>query len=331
MSVLRKISILILFVGILTSCNKEQTTSHVDPDEKETIRSVEDIEDMDTNLETENKTEKDGEAEDQEGKDSKSNGETEHITDKKDSILTVYDIEDGYIQVPYLAELEHHNYDWNFITNKEGYKYYQDSNNRISTIGIDVSKYQGDIVWEKVRESGIEFVIIRLGFRGYGSGQLVLDEYFIQNIEGALEVGIKVGVYFFSQAITVEEAVEEAGFVYDHIKSYDITYPVVFDTEEIKNNEARTDGLEVEELTQITIAFCEKIKEWGYMPMIYANAKWLTTQLDLMQLTDYEIWYADYQEEPIYPYQFRIWQYTEEGSVPGIDGYVDLNVCFEGY
>ena len=250
-------------------------------------------------------------------------------------MMTIYDIEEGYIRVPYIPELEHHNYDWKYLNEENGYKYYEDNSNNINTpnnrskIGIDVSKYQGDIDYKQVKESGIEFVIIRMGYRGYGNGKLVVDEYYYQNVEKALEVGLEVGVYIFSQAINVDEAIEEANFVYDNIKDYDITYPVVFDTEEIKFDDARTDDLTVPELTNITIAFCERIKKLGYKPMIYANAKWLTTKLDLTKLQEYDIWYADYQEEPIYPYQFHMWQYTDEGRVPGIDGYVDLNISFE--
>ena len=254
--------------------------------------------------------------------------ETLELSQSSDSMMTIYNIEDGYIRVPYIPELGHHDYDWNLVTEENGYKYYEDDNHERSNLGIDVSKYQGDIDWRLVKESGIEFVIIRLGFRGYGSGELVIDEYFHQNVVGALKVGIDVGVYFFSQAINQEEAYEEAEFVYNNIKDYNITYPVIFDTEEIKNDEARTDGLDINELTDITITFCERIKELDFDIMIYANSKWLTTSLDLTRLEDYDIWYADYQEEPLYPYQFEMWQYSEEGIVPGIEGYVDLNIKF---
>jgi lysozyme len=247
----------------------------------------------------------------------------------KPSTLKIYDNIDGYLQVEYLPELAHHDYDWNHIIEVDGFKYYEDTNHKRSALGIDVSKFQGAIDWKKVKESNIEFVIIRMGYRGYGeSGKLVVDEKFIENIEGALGVGLDVGVYFFSQAISIEEAVEEAEFVYDSLKNYQITYPVIFDTEEIKNDDSRTDGLTVDELTKITMVFCDKIEELGYKSMIYANAKWLTTKLDLKLLENYDIWYADYQNAPLYPYEFKMWQYSEKGIIEGIEGAVDLNIFF---
>lgn len=158
--------------------------------------------------------------------------------------------------------------------------------------------------------------------------KLVVDEKFHQYIQEAQAAGLDTGVYFFSQAVSEEEAREEADFVYQECKEYELTCPVAFDTEKIKGDAARTDNIKPEELTDITIAFCEKIKEYGYEPMIYANAKWLTTKLQLERLGDYSIWYADYQENPLYPYTFEMWQYTETGQVDGIEGNVDLNIWF---
>ena len=196
--------------------------------------------------------------------------------------------------------------------------------------GIDVSKYQENIDWNLVKKSGIDFAMIRLGFRGYGKeGNIVLDSKYEEHINGALQSEIKVGVYFFSQAITVEEAIEEAEFVLENIKDYEISYPVCFDTEKIKTGPARTEDLNKEQLTDITTAFCNKVKNAGYTPMIYANAKWFTTSLELEKLQEYEFWYADYQPEPIYPYNFKMWQYTENGKVNGIDGNVDINLYFK--
>lgn len=230
-----------------------------------------------------------------------------------------------------LEELAPCTYDYDRLVQKDGYTYYtSEDGSAASQIGIDVSEFQGNVDWKAVKDSGIEFVIIRLGYRGYGdAGNLVLDPCFEQNIQGASEVGLDVGVYFFSQAVNKEEASEEAAFVMEHIKDYQINGPVVFDTEEIKFDTARTDNLTGEEFTDVCIVFCDIIKEAGYRPMIYANMKWMAFKLDLTRLEKYEKWYADYEPAPQTPYDFTIWQYSETGTVPGIEGNVDLNVWFQ--
>lgn len=208
---------------------------------------------------------------------------------------------------------------------------YEENGNQISHKGIDVSKFQGTIDWNKVAESGVEFAIIRVGYRGYGTGAIVQDETAIQNIEGALNADIKVGVYFFSQAITVEEAVEEAEFVLNIIKKYDITYPVVFDTEEILNEDTRAESLSKEERTELAIAFCERVKKDGYTPAIYANLRWFTMSLDMEKLESYDKWYAYYDSSIYFPYRISMWQYTESGQIDGITGTVDMNISFKDW
>lgn len=242
--------------------------------------------------------------------------------------MTIYDLDEGYLRVPYEASLPHHDYDWdNLSFNEDGFLQYEEA-----SLGIDVSRFQGDIDWQQVAtEDNIDFAIMRLGFRGYESGKLVLDEKYVQNMEGAAQAGLTLGVYFFSQAVNVEEAVEEADFVCDNLAPYDVKRPVVFDTEKIKFDSYRTENLSKEELTAVTKAFCNRIKERGYQPMIYANAKWLSTRLNLSELTEFEVWYADYEyaekgEEPLYPYWFSMWQYTNKGKIPGIKGDVDVNI-----
>lgn len=243
--------------------------------------------------------------------------------------VTIYDIEEGYLTVPFYPELPRHGYDWGQLAQIGHYRYYAPGGQPASRIGVDVSKYQGGVDWQQVKGSGIQFAIIRLGYRGYSNGGLRTDERYRENMAGAAEAGLDLGVYFFSQAVNVQEAVEEAEFALGQISGHQLAMPVVFDTEEIKNDTSRTQGLSVQELTDITNAFCARIREAGYQPMVYANAKWLTTKLDLRQLKDIPIWYADYQEQPIYPYAFRMWQYTDTGQVPGIDGPADLNIWFE--
>ena len=194
--------------------------------------------------------------------------------------------------------------------------------------GIDVSYYQGEIDWEKVKESGIEFAIIRIGYRGYGKeGKLAEDKMAIQNLKGALESGLKVGVYFFSQAITVEEALEEADFVLKRIKNYDITMPVVYDWEYI-SEEARTANMDPRTLTDCYLAFCEKIEAAGYTPMAYFNTFQSRKLMYLTELEDYPFWLALYSDRMTFPYRIEMWQYTDSGRVPGIEGNVDINLMF---
>lgn len=242
---------------------------------------------------------------------------------------TVYDIARGYLSVETVEEMPRNSYDFSRMTEQNGYRYYTDITGAIqSEVGVDVSKFQGNIDWAAVKESGISFAMIRLGLRGYGSGKLVMDEKFNDNLIGAQEQGLKTGVYFFSAAVSVEEAVEEADYVAQALSGYELQMPVVFDTEPIYYDDSRTKNLTPNQLTAITRAFCDRIREHGYTPMIYANAKRLTCVLHLEELTDIELWYADYEETPIYPYAYRMWQYTEEGTVPGIEGAVDINVYF---
>lgn len=227
--------------------------------------------------------------------------------------------------------LPKHTYDFNNIVKVDGELQYHENGISTGIKGIDVSKYQGEIDWEKVKADGVEFAIIRLGYRGYETGKLMLDENYKANIEGATKVGIKVGVYFFSQAVTIEEGLEEAQMVLDNIKDYDITYPVIYDAEEMLGDSVRTDTLTTEERTNITIAFCEKIKSGGYKPMIYANVKWFVSRIDMSRLTQYDKWFAQYFSAPFFPYEFQIWQYTNKGKVDGIKGDVDLNISFKDY
>ena len=200
----------------------------------------------------------------------------------------------------------------------------------ISHKGIDVSKHQGAIDWNLVAQDGVEFAFIRVGFRGYGSeGKMVEDEYFVKNIEGALAAGIKVGVYFYSQAITEAEAQEEAEFVIERIRPYEIACPVVFDVERVSGAQGRMNDISVEERTALAVLFCQTIEQAGYKPMIYHNTEMGALMLDLTQLESYDKWYASYSDQIFYPYAYKIWQYSDKGSVQGINTDVDLNISFE--
>ncbi len=232
--------------------------------------------------------------------------------------------------VPISDKLKKHDYKTENLMISGDEIVYTENGQVISHKGIDVSKHNGVIDWSQVAADGIEFAFIRVGIRGYGAeGRLVEDEGFEENVESALANGLKVGVYFFSQATTVEEAVEEAEFVKQIIAPYKIECPVVFDVEKIADSEARMNKISVEDRTQMAITFCNEIEKAGYKSMIYYNMEMAALMLDLEQLEDYDKWFAYYNQDIYFPYDFKIWQYTDKGKVAGIDSDVDLNIAFE--
>ena len=196
--------------------------------------------------------------------------------------------------------------------------------------GVDVSEHQYDIDWQQAAASGIDFAFVRVGRRGYSAGALKEDEYFRQNLEGALNAGLEVGVYFFSQAINVQEAIEEAEYTLELIKPYHITLPVVYDWEKIYDDDsARTAGLDTHILSDCAVAYCETIKRAGYTPCIYFNRHTGYYGLDLSRMTDYLFWFALPESPfPNFYYKVDIWQYSFDDTVPGIPGPTDMNLLF---
>lgn len=194
--------------------------------------------------------------------------------------------------------------------------------------GIDVSKWNGTIDWNAVKNSGVNYVIIRCGYRGSSTGALVVDPKFEANIKGATAAGIKVGVYFFSQAVNNSEAVEEASMVLELIKNYKISYPVFLDVEA---SGGRADGISVAARTDVIKTFCQTIQNSGYTAGVYANKNWLTTKIDTSKLNQYKIWLAQYASAPTYTGRYDMWQYKSTGKVTGISGDVDLNWSYLGY
>ena len=193
--------------------------------------------------------------------------------------------------------------------------------------GIDVSKWQGKIDWPTVAAAGIDFAIIRVGYRGSSTGALIEDPYFKANIKGATDAGIKVGVYFFTQAINEVEAVEEASMVLNLVSGYNLSYPIFIDTENGSGN-ARANGLDKATRTKCIAAFCKTIQNSGKTAGIYASKSWYNNKLDMSQLNQYCIWVAQYNTTCTYSGKYSIWQYTSKGSVPGIKGNVDINKSY---
>ncbi len=221
-------------------------------------------------------------------------------------------------------------YDPDNFENRGEFKYYYDEGNLKSMMGIDVSYAQKNINWPKVKAAGIDFAIIRAGYRGYESGDIHPDEYFKKNMEEAAAAGVKTGVYFFSQALTPEEAREEAEFTLEQISGYNITFPVVFDWETIGTSPARTDNISSEALNKSALEFCKTVENAGYKPMIYSSLNLLREQFHKYddRITKYDLWLAEYKNHPEYPKDFIMWQYTSEGHVDGIEKLVDLDVFF---
>lgn len=223
--------------------------------------------------------------------------------------------------------LQGHSFDWNNLRFDDPIRHYSDENFE-TVLGIDVSYHQGEIDWQKVKNSGVGFAMIRVGYRGYETGKIVEDSCFEKNVQGALDAGVEVGFYFFSQAISEEEAREEANFVLERIKNLQVHYPIVFDMEIVSDND-RIVSVSMNEKTRIAKAFCEEIKENGYDPMIYGSTSWLLNRILMEEVSEYPVWVAEYSTTPSFPHSFQMWQYTKKGSVDGIEGDVDMNLWFK--
>lgn len=214
--------------------------------------------------------------------------------------------------------------DGNGVLNKKaplGYK---------MSYGIDISKHNGSIDFNKVKKAGFDFVFIRIAYRGYGkSGNLKIDEMQEINLKKARDAGLKVGAYVFSQSTNKKETEEEAKLAIELLKNYKLDLPLVYDIETIKNDIARTDDISGMQFTDNAITFCEEVKKAGFVPAIYTNMVWEDYYYDMAKIGNYDIWYADYMKIPQTPYDFKYWQFSEVGLVDGIDGIVDLNVMIE--
>ena len=218
-----------------------------------------------------------------------------------------------------------------FATGENNYLAYYDDGTKKSVTAIDISVYNKGVDFAKVKEAGIDVVMIRLGYRSYDNENpvMVLDKNYKTNVEGSTGAGLKTGVYFFTEALNYDEGVEEAQFVLENIKGYNITEPIVVDTELISTDDsARANGISIDDRTAAVDGFCKTIKDAGYTPMIYANRNWYIQNLDVSRLGDYEFWMAMYADVPNFPYHLEGWQYTSEGNVPGVSGNCDISVWF---
>lgn len=252
-------------------------------------------------------------------------------TDGKHTLVTNIDgTQEWVLMNPYLTK---NTYDFTKMEEKANLKRYMENGKKTSYVGVDVSKHTGKINFTGVKAAGVDYVMIRLGSRGYSTGQISLDENFKENIEGAIAAGLEVGVYFYSQAITQDEAIQEANFVIQNLEPYraNVKYPVAFDMEFVSNDKSRVEGLSREDKTTVTAAFLEGVKAAGYVPMIYGDKEWLIKEIDMTKLQSYDVWLSQEEDIPDYPYQYTMWQYSTDGVLNGINGSADLNICFVGY
>ena len=252
-------------------------------------------------------------------------------TDGKHTLVTNRDGKQEWVLIsPYLTK---NTYDYTNMEERAGLKRYMENNREISYVGVDISQDSGAVDFARLKAAGIDYVMIRLGGRGYSTGQISLDEKFKEHIEGAIAQGLGVGVYFYSQAVNQDEAIQEVNFVVQNLEPYraNVKYPVVFDMEFVVNDKARIDGLSREDRTTVASSFMEGVKAAGYVPMFYGDKEWLIKEVDLAKLQSYDVWLAQEEDIPDYPYQYTMWQYTTAGVVDGITGDADLNICFVGY
>ena len=228
--------------------------------------------------------------------------------------------------------VDSNSYDWSRLERTDGRYVYTAEDGSTSKLGVDVSYHNGAIDWQAVANDGMEFAYVRVGWRGYGEGQIKEDSRARENIAGVKETGMGLGLYFFSQAITEEEAVEEADFVCGladefGLADYAGTLPIAFDMEENNIRDERIAELTVEQSTNIALAFCRRVKERGYEPMVYGNNVWFTGYYNLEHIArEAQLWLANYSAEPDAYYDFAMWQYASDGHVEGISTIVDMDL-----
>jgi len=250
-------------------------------------------------------------------------------TDGKHTLVVNRDGEQEWVLIsPYLPK---NDYDFTKLVCQDGLMKYYENGKQTSFVGVDVSKYQDYIDFPKLKKAGVDYCMIRLGVRGYGTGQLSIDDYYTENMKRATDAGLEIGVYFTSQAISEEEAVEEANTVIENLKDYQISYPVAIDMGYVENDTARIEKLSKAEKTKVIKKFMETIKAAGYLPMIRGDKEWFIKSIDLSKLTEYDMWLRQEQDIPDYPYQFTMWQYSTTTIVDGISGQANVNISFVDY
>lgn len=255
--------------------------------------------------------------------------DSDDMDDGKHTLVTYQDGSTEWVEIN--DKLAANSYDTaKFVYQNPQMKYYVNGK-QASWFGVDISSKQGIVDFEKLKKAGVDFVMIKVGGRGYSSGNIVLDSSYKDYMNGAKNAGLGIGVYFYSQAVDKDEVCEEAETLLELIKDYPVKYPVVFDMESVEGDMARTDALDVSTRTELARIFLKTIKSEGYTPMLYGDKEWLVTKLDLEKLQDYDVWISQEADTPDYPYEYTMWQYNKSGTVSGISGTAGLNISLVNY
>ena len=250
-------------------------------------------------------------------------------TDGRHTLVVNRDGKEEWVLItPYLPK---NDYDYTNLVSQSGRMAYYNDGKVTSYLGICVDKYDDYIDFNALRDDGIDFVMLRVGVRGYGTGVITLDEYYADNLSRATQAGLDIGLYFSSQAITKEEAAEEAVALVSAIADYNITYPLVLDVGFVLNDTSRIESLSKTEKTDIIRTFADAIKASGYTPAIHADKEFLIKEIDLSKFSDVDIWLKNYGDLPDYPYAFTMWEYTNSAHVGGVNGSSDLTISFIDY
>lgn len=228
-------------------------------------------------------------------------------------------------EIPQFEGVPKNEYDKDLFQEENGFLRYDGEN---SLFGVDVSSHQGEIDWHAVKDAGVEFAIIRAAYRGYTNGGLSADERFQENLQSAKEAGLLVGAYVFSQAVTVEEAADEANMLLALLDGASLDLPVFYDWEYVESDVARTKDISGKQITDFAKTFCEEVEQAGYSAGVYFNKSMGYAALNLSELKNYEFWLAEYATVPAFYFRFETWQHTDNGMVPGIREKVDLNIRF---
>jgi GH25 family lysozyme M1 (1,4-beta-N-acetylmuramidase) len=251
--------------------------------------------------------------------------------DDKISTITVKHA-DGTKEVISLDDdIDRNDYDYSNLSVNSPLMSYSVDDKVVSTCGVMISASQGEVDFSKLKNAGVDFVMLKVGARGYSSGNIVMDANFDDNIAAAKKAGLDIGVYFCSQAISKSEAREEADTVLDAVEKYTIKYPVAFIMENVTDDMARIEALEITDRTQIAKTFMDRIENSGYTPILYGDLEWLLTYIDMSKLTDYDVWYNQDSTKPDYPYEFTMWKYSSNATVKGIDSKASMILSFKDY
>ncbi len=310
--------------GNADSTDKSQTADTLS-NGKTSVYDMTDKEDINGDKKTDSDKEKDNE-------DKKSDKDDEDEEDDDDSKSIQVKHADGTKEwVEINKDIPKNKYDYSNLTYQKPFMNYKEDGKVVSKSGVDISANQGDVDFGKLKNAGCDFVMIKVGARGYSSGNIVMDTNYQDNLKAAKKAGLDIGVYFCSQAINKAEAREEADELLDAISGYSVKYPVVFAMENVDDDMARIEALEMSDRTQIARAFMDRVEDAGYKPMIYGDKEWLLTMVDMEELQDYDVWFAQESDEPEYPYTFGMWQYDSDASIKGISGDATMIMSFKDY